>query len=193
MQLLSPRLLSAFEFAAVAHHKQYRKNPSHIPYISHPAAVAHILSGCGFSEDMIIAGLLHDVIEDTEYGAEDIQKLFGGEVLGLVLGVTEDKKLPWHERKAAYNEHLKTANAAVAALSAADLLANRGSLLLALREGKNPWLSFSEKPKEYSEKIKLIDSQRIAILKVILGELPLMIELEAAEAETLELTKKISW
>jgi guanosine-3',5'-bis(diphosphate) 3'-pyrophosphohydrolase len=192
MEFLSPRLLAAYEFGAKAHEGQYRKSPGHIPYFSHPAAVAHILQKAGFSEDVVIAGLLHDVIEDTRFGEGDIRDRFGERVLELVLGVTENKKLKWDDRNQGYNDHLRTMDAETAAISAADLLANRQSILMEFKNGGNPWLSFSKNPKGYSEKRLAFDRERIAIIKEILRN-PVVDELEKVEAEVVDLTSKIQW
>ncbi len=191
-QFLSPKLLEALEFSALAHHGQLRKNSTNIPYFSHPAAVAIILSQAGFPEEVVIAGALHDVIEDTKYTAEDIKKRFGERILQIVLSVTENKDLDWSERNEAYNNHLREVDEATLAVSAADFLSNRQSLLLELRKGNNPWVYFGSKPKEYAQKRLEFDKERLTILKQRLHH-PLVSELEALENETINLTSKLSW
>ena len=82
----------AKEFAINAHKGQIRKSDKEKPMIIHPINVADILSEYGFDDNVVAAGYLHDVIEDTKYTKEDI--------LSLVLGDTEkDKSLSWEERK----------------------------------------------------------------------------------------------
>lgn len=68
----SARLDEALRFAAAAHHEDVRKS-TRIPYVMHPFHVALILDRHGFSEDVVIAGLLHDVLEDPNYGAPAVQ------------------------------------------------------------------------------------------------------------------------
>ncbi|MCK4430970.1 MAG: HD domain-containing protein, partial [Candidatus Aminicenantes bacterium] len=89
----------AIEVAAKAHKGHVRKYTD-IPYISHPFGVAIILSRCGCSDELIAAGLLHDVVEDTSISLGDISQMFGDEVTTIVYGCTEqDKSQPWMVRK----------------------------------------------------------------------------------------------
>lgn len=80
----------AFEFAYCLHRGQYRASGE--PYIAHPVAVAGLLRDLGGSAAMIAAGFLHDVIEDTDVTAEEIERRFGSEVRHLVEGVTKLSK-----------------------------------------------------------------------------------------------------
>jgi guanosine-3',5'-bis(diphosphate) 3'-pyrophosphohydrolase len=187
MSFFSPKLLEALEFASIAHKGQLRKFPANVPYISHLAAVAGILSRAGFREEVIIAGLLHDIIEDTNFNAEDIQEPFGGEVLALVTAVTENKSLPWAERKEKYLKQIETASEEAKAISAADLFANRMSNLLGLRRGENPWTKFSRQPVEYARRIFEIDTRRLNIIKNS-AKIPFIAELEAVMKEVEDLT-----
>jgi (p)ppGpp synthase/HD superfamily hydrolase len=192
MEYLSPKLLEAFEFASVAHRDQLRKNPGEIPYVSHVAAVALILAKAGYPEDVVVAGLLHDVIEDTKYTAEDIKDRFGERILEIVLGVTENKKLPWDERQQDYNNHLREQNEPVRVVSAADLLANRLSLLAEFEKGNNPWAQMSRNPKQYAEKRLRFDAERISIIKQkVVHEF--IHELEQVQQQVVEFTNKIEW
>jgi guanosine-3',5'-bis(diphosphate) 3'-pyrophosphohydrolase len=72
----------ALDFTIEAHKKQFRKSGE--PYVIHPILVASITSFFSDNEDMIIAALLHDVVEDTSYSLEDITSLFGEDVAHLV-------------------------------------------------------------------------------------------------------------
>lgn len=90
----------AKEFAINAHKGQIRKSDKEKPMIIHPINVADILSEYGFDDNVVAAGYLHDVIEDTKYTKEDLLKAFNEDILSLVLGDTEkDKSLSWEERK----------------------------------------------------------------------------------------------
>ncbi|OLP19995.1 (p)ppGpp synthetase [Leptolyngbya sp. 'hensonii'] len=80
----------AFEFAYCLHEGQYRASGE--PYIAHPVAVAGLLRDLGGSSVMIAAGFLHDVVEDTEVTADEIEQRFGHEVRYLVEGVTKLSK-----------------------------------------------------------------------------------------------------
>ena len=90
----------AKSFAITAHIGQIRKSDKEKPKIIHPINVANILQEYNFDDNVIAAGYLHDVIEDTNYTKEDLLKSFGEDVVSLVLGATEeDKSLSWEERK----------------------------------------------------------------------------------------------
>ena len=80
-------LASAFDFAFQLHEGQFRATGE--PYIIHPIAVADLLRDIGASAGVIAAGFLHDVVEDTDVTAEDIEQHFGAEVRALVEGVTK--------------------------------------------------------------------------------------------------------
>ncbi len=89
----------AVEVAVKAHQKQSRKGTD-TPYITHPLAVGIILAKAGCSDDVIIAGILHDTVEDTPITLDYIGDTFGNKVAGIVKGASEpDKSLPWEERK----------------------------------------------------------------------------------------------
>lgn len=96
---MSERLFDAIEFAARAHRGQFRKL-TRVPYIVHPLAVAQALIGWGADEAVVVAGVLHDTVEDTDVTLADIDARFGPEVAALVAAVSEpDKALPWEARK----------------------------------------------------------------------------------------------
>ena len=86
------KILSAYQLAEKAHANQKRSSGQ--PYIIHPLAVADILLDLGMDTDTICVGLLHYVVEDTEYTLDDIRKLFGQDVAMLVDGVTKLNKVP---------------------------------------------------------------------------------------------------
>ena len=89
----------AIIFAAKAHDHQKRKGTD-IPYITHPIAVGMLLQKEKCSEEVIVAGILHDTIEDTETTFEDLTEVFGLRVANLVQAASEkDKSLPWEVRK----------------------------------------------------------------------------------------------
>ena len=87
----------AYNFAYNAHKDQKRESGE--PYIIHPLEVACILADMGMDTSTIVAGLLHDVIEDTCYNYEDIKKEFGSEVAELVQGVTKLGKIQYKTKE----------------------------------------------------------------------------------------------
>ena len=84
-------LEKAFEFARKLHSGQYRVSEE--PYIIHPMEVVKILIGLRADKHTLMAGFLHDILEDTETKPEEIKELFGEDVLNLVQGVTKLGKL----------------------------------------------------------------------------------------------------
>lgn len=90
----------ARNFAIEAHKGQIRKSDKEKPMIMHPINTANILEEYGYDDNVVAAGYLHDVIEDTKYTKEDLLKEFNEDIVSLVLGATEiDKSLSWEERK----------------------------------------------------------------------------------------------
>ena len=81
----------AFEFAQKAHADQKRKNGE--PYIQHSLHTAFVLTQIKADLETVVAGLLHDIPEDTEYTLADIEKNFGEEVADLVEGITKLSKI----------------------------------------------------------------------------------------------------
>lgn len=117
------RIEEAIEVAAQAHNGQYRKG-THTPYISHPYAVGLILMSEGCSEEVVIAGILHDTVEDTDLTLDCIKRSFGQSIAEIVDGCSEDKSLRWRERKTERIEALKTASTEVCLVTSADKLHN---------------------------------------------------------------------
>ena len=105
----------AFQFALKKHEGQVRKG-TNIPYITHPFAVAMILKHHNYSDEVVAAGLLHDVLEDTTATVAEL-RVFGSTVLELVQGASEaDTSLSWEERKQArFRSYLKSAEQLAAA------------------------------------------------------------------------------
>jgi len=128
---LTPRLNKAIKQAAIAHAKQIRKG-SKTPYISHPYAVMCIASEVTSDEDILIACLLHDVLEDVpeRYGKEAIRADFGDKVVRIIEGVSKDDSLSnWKDRADAYLTHLRIAGEDSLTVSAADKIHNLMSIL----------------------------------------------------------------
>ncbi|PLS19748.1 phosphohydrolase [Bacillus sp. M6-12] len=113
----------AKEFAKEAHKNQVRKTTG-APYIGHPFHVAKILEDAGLPTAVVVAGYLHDTVEDTEVTIEDIYREFGSEVGDLVAFNTEEKEHTWEQRKEHTVEQLKKATLLQKALVVADKFAN---------------------------------------------------------------------
>ena len=94
-------VFKAFKFAAHKHRDQRRKDEPASPYINHLIVVAEILWEVGKIRDIhtLVAGILHDTIEDTATFPEDLEEEFGKEICSIVKEVTDDKKLPKEVRK----------------------------------------------------------------------------------------------
>ena len=139
----------ALQIASMAHEGQYRKNTK-IPYIAHPVAVGMILQKAGYSEEMVVAGILHDTVEDTDITIEDIEREFGIEVARIVEGCSEpDKSLSWEERKEHTIEFLKTASEEIRAVACADKLHNVRSIREDVEQsGEKVWSRFRRGKKE---------------------------------------------
>jgi (p)ppGpp synthase/HD superfamily hydrolase len=145
---LGSRFRKAFLFASEKHAGQTRKASS-IPYIAHLMGVAALVLEFGGDEDMAIAALLHDVVEDC--GGlpmlQEVRQLFGNRVATIVDGCTDafsTPKPPWRQRKEDYLRHLKSADADTRLVSAADKLNNVRSIISDYREvGESIWERFN--------------------------------------------------
>lgn len=134
----------ALDWATVWHREQKRKYPNaSVPYASHVAGVAAILSRHGFAEDVVAAGALHDVMEDCGVTEAELAEKFGERVATLVRHASEeDKSLSWEERKKAYVEHFATKPWEAQAISLADKIDNFESILVCARDHGDPWPMF---------------------------------------------------
>lgn len=133
----------ALRFAAARHDGQFRKG-SRIPYVTHPVAVAMILTEDHQPIPVVAAALLHDVLEDTFTTKDELLDQFGPEVARLVEAVSEpDKSLIWEERKRAMLERIPSLEYDEIALLVADKLHNLRSIRLDIDQvGKGVWSRF---------------------------------------------------
>jgi len=149
-QKLGSRFRRAFLFAAEKHARQTRK-ASTIPYLAHLMGVASLVLEAGGDEDLAIAALLHDVVEDCggEPMLKEVRRRFGGRVARIVDGCTDAYLIPkpeWRERKVSYINRLKTEDADTRLVSAADKLNNVRSILSDYRAiGESVWSRFNGK------------------------------------------------
>lgn len=119
------------------------------PYFQHPAAVAWIVDRAGFGEDVMIAALLHDVVEDSEVSPAEIAERFGPEVARWVVYCSEIKtddqgrKRPWIDRKRDHLAALGHAPVEAKAVVLADKLHNLASIAFDLERGLDVWNAFN--------------------------------------------------
>lgn len=148
----------AFAFAAKHHDRQVRKG-TRLPYLTHPANVAVILTRYGRDEKIVVAGILHDVVEDCvrdgftrEMLEQRIGDKFGPDVLATVLEVTyrrvddDGVELSSDDRKNDYLTRLSSANESALWVCAADKVHNSNSILSDLRRTVDPnsvWSRFT--------------------------------------------------
>jgi len=132
----SLKIQKAIKFAVKTHdlyQKQTRKGKG-IAYITHPLTVGIILSLATAPEDVIVAGILHDTIEDSipekKVTIEMLTERFGSQVADLVLSVTEtDKTLSWEKRKQEALEHIKKYSHDSLLIKSADIISNTSETL----------------------------------------------------------------
>ena len=132
--MYSYRIEQAIRAASVLHKDQVRKGDMPFPYITHVVSVAFILRDYTDDENVIIAALLHDTVEDTDYTLDELQQDFGGTVRDIVAIVTEPmtsngKKLSWRERKQKYLKQLRDGSASARLVAAADKIHNMRSVV----------------------------------------------------------------
>ncbi|MGI6348268.1 MAG: HD domain-containing protein [Patescibacteria group bacterium] len=136
MTIYSDKIRRAIKFASKTHnqYQQQTRKGKVIPYITHPLTVGIILSLAKASEDVIVAGILHDTIEDSPKDKKTTPKMiaerFGKNVTQLVLSVTEqDRSLSWEERKKEALKHIKRFSKDSLLVKSADVLANYSELV----------------------------------------------------------------
>jgi len=147
---LGPRLQRAFRYAAKWHDGQARKGTT-VPYLSHLMAVTSLVLEAGGDEDLAIAALLHDVVEDCGGmpRLREIRRQFGPRVAKIVEGCTDsfvEPKPEWVERKKGYLQEVKHADRETRLVSASDKLHNVRTILADYRkDGERIWPRFNGK------------------------------------------------
>lgn len=181
---LTSKIQKAINVAAQLHLGQVRKSEDRLPYIVHPFAVAWILSDYTEDEEVVMAALLHDVLEDVEgYEFENLVADFGERVADIVQGVSEEKDPidhvgsaeTWLARKNGYLNNLQTAPEESLLVSAADKINNLHTMIDAyVSEGEALWDRFHSPADKrlwfYEEVYKIIESR--------LGKTPLVAKFE---------------
>jgi (p)ppGpp synthase/HD superfamily hydrolase len=148
MAAYSERYRAALVLAAQAHRLQSRKIGD-VPYIVHPVHTSIMLIRYGFPEDVAVAALLHDIVEDTDVSQADVEAAFGPNVARIVAALTEHKReggvsRPWETRKEEALDQLRRAGDDVVAVKAADVLDSVRGLAAAIRcHGSGVWAHFT--------------------------------------------------
>ncbi len=142
------RILAAAHFAAQCHAAQKRKGDAGEPYINHLIEVAELIACSGevLDTNLVMAGFLHDTVEDTGVSPQELEQRFGGDVASLVMEVTDDKSLPKEMRKALQVKNAPQKSPRAQTLKLADKISNLRSLL------SSPPANWStERKREYFE------------------------------------------
>lgn len=141
----TPRLEGAIRKSVLLHRDQVRRTPDRLPYISHLFSILVLLLKYTCDEDTLIAGLLHDAVEDTDYTFEELERDFGKKVSQIVAGVTEEKdyggvELPWKIRKQSNLDNFKSCSQESLLICAVDKIYNLNALVDDATEyGANIW------------------------------------------------------
>jgi (p)ppGpp synthase/HD superfamily hydrolase len=188
----------ALAFAAKHHDRQVRKGTK-LPYLTHPANVAIILTRYGRDNDTVVAGILHDVIEDCvrdgytrEMLEQRIGDKFGGKVLETVLAVTyrrhddDGVELSGEDRRADYLDRLAGADESAKWVCAADKIHNASSIVADLRRTIDPqtvWNRFGGGKEPTARWYRQVFDR----LRELGFEAPIMTELDRASSELSQL------
>ena len=138
------KLIEKATMVALNAHSGQKRKDDNSPYIAHPFMVAIKLAQNGFSEEIIAAALVHDVLEDTNVSENDLRKELGETILNVVKTLSEDKSLPWEERKKKYIESVRNGSEGAKAVSISDKIHNAEGVLAAYElEGPKIWKYFN--------------------------------------------------
>jgi len=132
MHRYSYKIEQAIRASAILHKDQVRKGDIPYPYVTHTFAVALIVADYTEDENVIVAALLHDTLEDTDYTEEELYQDFGGTVRDIVVTLTiptRDDGTPWAETRKAYVKQLKGAGSDALLVAAADKIHNMRTMV----------------------------------------------------------------
>ncbi len=145
------RLFEAVRFAAEKHRDDRRKGAIAAPYINHPIMVAEQLAATGLGHDveLLMAALLHDVVEDTDATPEELRLKFGERVCAIVLEVTDNMELRRDERKEQVVRHIASKSREARLVKLSDTIANTHDIIHHpppwKRERKEEYLRWAER------------------------------------------------
>jgi len=128
------KIEQAIKAASLLHQGQLRKGSLGLPYITHLMAVTLILRDYTEDEDTLVAAILHDTVEDTDYTIDELKEDFGGKVAEIVASLSEPRekngeRLSWIERKRVYASQLKNGPMEAVMIAAADKAHNFRSMV----------------------------------------------------------------
>ena len=160
----------ALHFATAAHVLQVRKTDG-TPYIVHPVMVSMILARAGYSDAIIAAALVHDVVEDTSVSIELVRTEFGDEIGDIVAAVSEDMSLAWEDRKLNYLENVRRGPTGAHAVCLADKIHNLESLIdTHAIQGPRVWSAFTRG----RDKKIWFERECYTMLMSVMGDNPLL-------------------
>ena len=170
----TPRMNEAIKLASHLHRYHNRKDKNHTPYISHLFSVAMILREVTEDEDILIAGLMHDSLEDIpNYTYDNLVKDCGNRVAKIVKEITEplnpnkkeSKQMPWIKRKENYLISLRGGGVESAMVSISDKIHNTQSLINGIKEESDKFLlnfnSNIEDRVQFHEQVLLIVKEKL--------------------------------
>jgi (p)ppGpp synthase/HD superfamily hydrolase len=154
----SPLIRAALNFAAGCHEGQTRDSDN-VPFVTHPVEVACLLNAAGYSDEVVAAGVLHDVIEDTPADRADLERRFGPEVARLVAAVSDDESIEdYGARKAALRDQVARAGECAAAVFAADKISKVRELRARTGNGRFERRD-EQRIEHYGASLEMLDEQ----------------------------------
>ena len=172
----SPLTRAALDFADERHAGQ-KRDMDDLPFVTHPMEVACLLHEAGYSDEVVAAGVLHDVLEDTDVVRADLDTRFGPAVAYLVAAVSDDPAIEDpKERKAALRLQVAEAGERAAAVFAADKISKARELRVRLSRGAGAE-GDEAKAEHYRESLDMLeellpDQALLDQLRLELGSLP---------------------
>jgi hypothetical protein len=151
-----PRTKAALAYTE-ARHRGQRREADDVPFVAHPIEVAALLEECGYTDHVIAAAVLHDVLEDTDAERQELEEQFGDEIATLVAALTDDPSIRDEaERKAALRLQVSPAGEPVPAIFAADKISKaREVRLLASQQQVDGPLALKVEP--YRESLEMLE------------------------------------
>ena len=145
---MTQRMYDAVNTVAILHNGQYRKDKV-TPFITHPFFVGMVLSRYTDDEDVVIAGLFHDVLEDVPGQTRDhIASGFGDRVADIVVGVTHNTEIDWKTSRTDYLDMLRSGSEESLMVACADKIHNITSHIEGVRKGGEQFWSYFSAPKQ---------------------------------------------
>jgi (p)ppGpp synthase/HD superfamily hydrolase len=154
-----PATRLALEFAAARHTGQRRRG-DHAPFILHPLEVAHLLRNRNYADDVVAAGVLHDVLEDTDVTRDELEARFGARVAGFVSAVSEPSPDgSYRDRKARLRQAVADAEPEAIAIFAADKVAKLRELRIVIATTPD-YVPDQEQLEHYWASLELLERRR---------------------------------